>query len=277
MPGVFSSVRSKVGRRVPSPPAALSRPGGQGRPALPALERFCPFPEVSHPHGRAEARPSRSLSTGRDALLRVRGRNGCATMESSGEKPVVSFVQSRGRAASPLAAGNRDVQVDVMGGADASRPESGERCVRTFPATPFGMTGSGGQGLPALPHPCTWEIARFSPGNSKGREKETPVFPDGPAGVARPFADTANRSVPARKRPHCFLNRPSLVGRALRASRSPRPPTAKPPRRGAAGRSERPTSRGLRRPPCGRGGPAWRPASRASARSRSAAPSSSRW
>ena len=87
-------------------------------------------------------------------------------LEMPGKELVVSFVQSRGRAASPLAAGNRNVQVDVMGGADASRPESGGKCVRTFPATPFGMTGSGGQGLPALPHPCAREIARFSPDNS---------------------------------------------------------------------------------------------------------------
>ncbi len=176
MPGVFSSVRSRVGRRVPSPPAAPSRPGGQGRPALPALERIeisCRFPEVFHPHGRAEARPSRSLSTGRDALLRVRERNGCATMEPSGEEPVVSFVQSRGRAASPLAAGNRDVQVDVMGGADARRPDSGGKSVRTFPSTPFDMTDSGGQGLPALP-----ALERFCPFpevfHPHGRAEERP-------------------------------------------------------------------------------------------------------
>ncbi len=80
----------------------------------------------------------------------VKWTSSCSSTSTS-EEPVVSFVQSRGRAASPLAAGNRDVHVDVMGGADASRPESGERCVRTFPATPFGMTDSGGQGLPALP------------------------------------------------------------------------------------------------------------------------------
>ena len=144
------SVEKSV-RTFPSTPFDMTDSGGQGLPALPTLERFCPFPEVSHPHGRAEARPSRSLSTGRDALLRVRERNGGATMEPSGEEPVVSFVQSLGRAASPLAAGNRDVQVAVMGGAAARRPESGEKSVRTFPATPFGMTDSGGQGLPALP------------------------------------------------------------------------------------------------------------------------------
>ncbi len=56
-----------------------------------------------------------------------------------------------GRAASPLAAGNRNVQADVMGDADAIQPESGETCVRTFPAPSCGMRDTGGQGLPALP------------------------------------------------------------------------------------------------------------------------------
>ncbi len=81
-------------------------------------------------------------------------------------------------AASPLAAGNRNVQANVIGDADAIQPGLGETCVRTFPAPSFGRTDTGGQGLLA-PHPCTWEIARFSPVNSKEGEKETPIDPMG--------------------------------------------------------------------------------------------------
>ena len=103
-----------------------------------------------------------------------------------------------GRAASPLAAGNGDVQGNVMGGADASRPESGEKCVRTFPATPFGMTGSGGQGLPALPIPA--------PGESQGFRLTTPK-------------DSPGANGPAARNPEGPEAGGSVVGRALRASR----------------------------------------------------------
>ncbi len=40
-------------------------------------------------------------------------------------------------------------------------PESGATCVRTFPATTFGMNGSGGQGLPALPFPALGKSQGF--------------------------------------------------------------------------------------------------------------------
>ncbi len=109
------------------------------------------LPGARHGEGRASARP-RLFCLPASSQATTRSRNPLHPREMPGKELVVSFVQSRvGRAASPLAAGNRDMQVNVMGGADASRPESGGKCVRTFPAPPFGMTGSGGQGLPALP------------------------------------------------------------------------------------------------------------------------------
>ena len=73
------------------------------------------------------------------------------------------FVRAkRGRAASPLAAGNRNVQANVMGDADAIQPGLGETCVRTFPAPSSGMTDTGGQGLPALPIPAHGKSQGFT-------------------------------------------------------------------------------------------------------------------
>ena len=58
------------------------------------------------------------------------------------------FVRAKpGREASPPAAGNRNVQANAMGDADAIQPGLGETCVRTFPAPSSGMTDSCGQGL----------------------------------------------------------------------------------------------------------------------------------
>ncbi len=61
------------------------------------------------------------------------------------------LVRSRGRAASPLAAGIWVAQWDAAGRADALRPESGQTMHPRISAPSFGIPFSGGQGLPALP------------------------------------------------------------------------------------------------------------------------------
>mgnify|MGYP007069857550 CR=1 FL=1 len=60
------------------------------------------------------------------------------------------LVRSRGRAASPLAAGIWVAQWDAAGRADALRPESGQTMHPRISAPSFGIPFSGGQGLPAL-------------------------------------------------------------------------------------------------------------------------------
>ena len=72
------------------------------------------------------------------------------------------FVRAKpGRAASPLAAGCWNGPSDVVGCADAIRPGPGGTDLRASPAPSFGMTDSGGQGLPALPIPAQGEAQGF--------------------------------------------------------------------------------------------------------------------
>ena len=79
----------------------------------------------------------------------------------SGKERVVSFVPSRvGRAASPLAAGNRDVHVDVMGGADASRPESGKKMRPHISGHSLWHDGHRRAGTARPTHPCAWKNTR---------------------------------------------------------------------------------------------------------------------
>ncbi len=142
--------------------------GGQGLPALPILA-----------HGKSQGfHLTTPLQDRETPILPIAGAEtmGVQVAASLQAKPCVFARAKPGRAASPFAAGNRDVQGNVMGDADAIQPGLGETCIRTFPATSFGMTDTGGQGLPALPI--------LAHGKSQGfhlttplQDRETPIGP----------------------------------------------------------------------------------------------------
>ncbi len=155
-------------RTFPATSFGMTDTGGQGLPALPILA-----------HGKSQGfHLTTPLQDRETPILPIAGAEtmGVQVAASLQAKPCVFARAKPGRAASPFAAGNRDVQGNVMGDADAIQPGLGETCVRTFPATSFGMTDTGGQGLPALPI--------LAHGKSQGfhlttplQDRETPILP----------------------------------------------------------------------------------------------------
>ncbi len=127
-------------------PGTLLAPCIRGIRETVPLERFkifCGFSEVFHPHGRAEARPSRALSTGRDALLRVRERKGGDTMDG-GYTISEAALRSPKNLFSLLRERHGNARRQCL-------PPAGHAAAH--PAPPPGIPFTGGQGLPALPQP----------------------------------------------------------------------------------------------------------------------------
>ena len=132
-------------------------------------------PVESRGHGPDEAGPSRAAAALFLCLLQIGDGKSFPTVGklfSNGNvrrKPCVFVRANPGRAASPLAAGERSVQADVFGCADAIRPRPRENRRPRFSGTSlrgslFRRAGT------ARPTPsCSWEIARFSPDNSIGK------------------------------------------------------------------------------------------------------------
>ena len=129
-----------------------------------------------------------------------------------------------GRATSPLASGSRNAPLHVVGCADAIRPETGENLPPHISGAVLRHDGLRRAGTARPTHPCTREIASFSPDNSIG-------FPSTNGRAGRPSPQYRLFRLPVRG--HGLYGRGRSIGKIGVSLRSPRNGSEQPALPGA--------------------------------------------